>query len=139
MILSLSEILQKTGSLKSKQEKIDFLKKHNSEPLRSLLNYIYNKNIKILLPDTPPPWNKNKYVDVEGRLYHEVRRLRIFVEGGGYDNLNQTKREYLFISLLEQIDDNDAQFLVDHFVCRKKIPGITKSLVKETFPELELE
>jgi len=135
MILSLSEIVNKAIELKSNQEKIEWLRKNDSVPLRTVLKYMYDKNVKFLIPDTPPPWKKNSYVGVEGMLLKEVRRLRIFIKGGGYDNLNQVKRENLFISLLEDIDNNDAELLCK-MIAQKPLTGLPKGVIVQSFPGL---
>lgn len=135
MILSLSEIINKAASLKSNQEKIDWLRKHDSTPLRTVLKNTYDKSVEFLIPDTPPPWKKNSYVGVEGMLYKETRRLRIFIKGGGYDNLNQVKREQLFISLLEDIDNNDAELLCK-MIAQKPLTGLPRSVIVQSFPGL---
>lgn len=136
MKLSISEIVNKATELNSKAEKVEWLRSNDSIPLQTILRYTYDKdNVKFLLPDTAPPWKKNSYVGVEGMLYKEVRRLRIFIEGGGYDNLNQVKRENLFISLLEDIDNNDAELLCK-MIKQKPIRGLPKSVVIEAFPNL---
>lgn len=135
MILSLSEIINKAASLKSNQEKIEWLRKHDSTPLRTVLKNTYDKSVEFLIPDTPPPWKKNSYVGVEGMLYKETRRLRIFIKGGGYDNLNQVKREQLFISLLEDIDNNDAELLCK-MIAQKPLTGLPRSVIVQSFPGL---
>lgn len=135
MILSLSEIINKAASLKSNQEKIEWLRKYDSTPLRTVLKYTYDKSVEFLVPDTPPPWKKNSYVGVEGMLYKETRRLRIFIKGGGYDNLNQVKREQLFISLLEDIDNNDAELLCK-MIAQKPLTGLPRSVIVQSFPGL---
>lgn len=135
MILSLSEIVNKAIELKSNQEKIDWLRKNDSQPLRTVLKYTYDKSVKFLIPETSPPWKKNSYIGVEGMLLKEARRLRIFVEGGGYDNLNQVKRENLFISLLEDIDNNDAELLCK-MIAQKPLAGLTRNTIIQAFPGL---
>jgi hypothetical protein len=72
---------------------------------------------------------------VEGMLFKETRRLRIFVRGGGYDDLNQVKRENLFISLLEDIDNADAELLCK-MIAQKPLKGLSYKVVVETFPDL---
>lgn len=135
MILSLSEIVNKAAELKTVQEKIDWLRKNDSQPLRTVLKFTYDKSVKFLIPNTPPPWKKNSYIGVEGMLLKEARRLRIFVEGGGYDNLNQVKRENLFISLLEDIDNNDAELLCK-MIAQKPLAGLTRNVIVQAFPGL---
>jgi hypothetical protein len=137
MLLSLSEIVTKAVELPTKAEKIKWLQENKSVPLLTIINIMYNKDVKMLVPNTPPPWKKNSYVGTEGMLYKEARRLRIFHEGGGYDNLDTKKRERLFISLLEDINDDDAQLLCD-MIAQKPLKGLTLKVVAEAFPELNL-
>lgn len=135
MRLSISEIVNKACELKSNEEKIAWLKKNESMPLRTILKFTYDTdNVKFLIPNTPPPWKKNDYIGVEGMLYNEVRRLKIFVQGGGYEQLNQVKRESLFISLLEDVDNNDAELLVK-MIAQKPLKGLPKSVVAAAFPQ----
>lgn len=135
MKLSLSEIINNACNLKTKQEKIEWLQKHDTIPLRTILKYTYDKNIEFLIPTTPPPWKKNSYIGVEGMLFKETRRLRIFIKGGGYDNLDQVKRENLFISLLEDIDNNDAELLCK-MIAQKPFKGLSLKQVEAAFPDL---
>lgn len=137
MLLSLAEIVEGACKQPSKQETIAYLKKHESQPLKTVLNIMYNKDVKLLLPDTPPPWKKNDYVGVEGMLYKEARRLKIFVEGGGYDQLKTHKREQLFIKLLEDIDNKDAELLVK-MIAQKPLKGLSRQALSEAFPDLNL-
>lgn len=134
--LSISEILQNTAKLKSKSEKADYLRQHDVGPLRTVLRLIYDKDVEFLLPDTPPPWKKNKHTDAHTMLYREARRLRIFVKGGGYDEIKQIKREGLFISLLEDIDNDDANLLAHHMLSHKAVVGVTRKTIEEAFPDL---
>lgn len=134
MKLSISEIVNKAAELKTEKEKIAWLQQNNNTPLRMVLKYTYDPNVEFLVPDTAPPWKKNAYVGVEGMLYTEARRLKIFIKGGGYDNLNQVKREQLFISLLEDIDNEDAELLCK-MIAKKPLKGLTKAVVKASFPE----
>lgn len=135
MLLSLSEIVNKACELETKKEKVEWLKKNDSVPLRTVLKLTYDTSVEFLIPSVPPPWKKNDYVGVEGMLYKETRRLRIFIKGGGYDNLNQVKRENLFISLLEDIDNGDAELLCK-MIAQKPLKGLTLKTVQEAFPDL---
>ncbi len=134
--ISITEILDKTAEFKQKADKIKWLKENDNPALRTILSYTYDSNIKFLIPDTPPPWTKNEFEDeAKSLLYREARRLRIFIEGGGYDQLKQIKREQLFISLLEDVDNDDAETLCK-MIQKKPFKGITKKAVMEAFPDL---
>jgi len=133
---SITEIITEAGSFSKKQDKINFLREWDNPALRIILNYTYNDGIKFLIPNSAPPWKPNEFEDeAKSLLYREARRLRIFIEGGGYDNLNQIKREQLFISLLEDVDNDDAHTLV-HMISKKSFKGLTKKAVMEAFPDL---
>lgn len=134
MKLSISEIVNKAAELKTEKEKIAWLQQNNNAALRMVLKYTYDPNVEFLVPNTAPPWKRNAYVGVEGMLYAEARRLKIFIKGGGYDNLNQVKREQLFISLLEDIDNGDAELLCK-MIMKKPLKGLSKAIVKASFPE----
>ena len=136
--ISISEIINQCSKFKTADEKVEWLKKNDSQPLRQILQVTYDKdNVEWLVPDTPPPWTKNEYEDeAKALLYKEARRLKIFLKGGGYDNLDQVKRESLFISLLEDIDNDDADLLANHSIAQKPFKGLQKKTINKAFPGL---
>ncbi len=135
MKYSLSEILKTASELETKQERIEYLRRNDSPALRALLKYTYDEKVKFLLPEGEPPYKPNTLPDQEGILYSELRRLYLFIEGGN-PNLKPSRREYLFVQLLETVDQNDAKLLLG--VKDKKIPykNITKKFVQEIYPGL---
>ena len=140
MKLSISEIINTAAALPSKQEKINFLKANDSMPVRQMLRVMYDPKVEWLLPDSPPPWKKNSYNDVEGMFYKETRRLRLFLKGGGYDQHYTTpqgrvKFENLFISLLQDIDNNDADLLA-FALTKKPVKGLTEATLLAAYPGL---
>ena len=134
--ISIAEIVKTASNFKSKKEKVEFLQKHDTVPLRTVLRLIYDKNIEFLLPEAPPPWKKNSLPDTDTMLYREARRLRIFVRGGGYEDLKQVKRESLFISLLEDINNDDAELLANNMLSHTPVKGLTKETVEAAFPTI---
>ena len=132
---NVNEILSIADSLPTKQDRIKFLVDNQSEPLKMVLKYALDPNIKWLLPKGEVPYKKNKEEEFRNVFYSEARKLYLFIEGGN-DNLKQNRREYLFIQLLESIDPKDAELLVS--VKDKKLPykNITPNLVKKAFPDL---
>ena len=134
--LSIADVINKAAEMKSKNEKIEWLRKNDAVPLRTVLRLVYDTNVEFLIPDTPPPWKKNSLPDTDTMLYREARRLRIFVKGGGYDNLSQVKRESLFISLLEDINNDDAELLAKNMISHTPVKGLTKKTLEEVFPDL---
>ena len=134
---SISEIINHCSTIKNKSEKVTWLQENTSQPLKVVLKNIYDSRVEFLVPDTPPPWTYNEFEnEAKSLLYREARRLNIFVKGGGYDELNQIKRESLFISLLEDLDNGDADLIANHMISKKPVKGLTKAVINEAFPNL---
>ena len=133
--LSLAEIVNETCKLKSKQDKVEHLKKHNSRPLRDILKIMYDTNLELLLPKTAPPYTPSEIPESHGLLYREVRKLPYFVKGFKGDGLNPYRREALFIQMLEAIDKEDAE-LMCKVIAQKPLKGLPVSVINEAFPGL---
>lgn len=102
--------------------------------IRLLLKYAFHPNINFVLPEGAPPYKPCEFLNQEGRLLAEARKLYLFVEGGN-PNLNKVKRESLFIQLLESIDKDDAVLLCA--IKDKGLPfkSISYDVVKKAFPD----
>lgn len=134
--ISISEILAKVDTFQKTEDKINWLQQNDNPALRIILKNTYDKSVEFLVPDTPPPWKPNDFEDeAKSLLYREARRLRIFVKGGGYDHLPQMKREQLFISLLEDVDNDDAHTLCK-MISKKSFKGLQRKTVMKAFPDL---
>lgn len=135
-IPAVSTILKEASEIKSRKDRIAFLKSHHPNTLmKQLLKYVYDPNIKFALPEGEPPYKPCEALDQENMLYLEQRRLYLFLEGGN-PNLNPLRRETLFVQLLESIEPEDAKLMIA--VKDKKLPykGITEKVVREAFPSL---
>jgi len=135
MRLSIAEILEKSQEFKTRKEKVAWLQANDTPALRTVIKYAWDDNIKFLLPKGSVPYTPMLTNEGQGMLYHEARKLYLFVEGGN-PNLKQLRREQLFIQLLESIDPKDADLIVN--VKDKKLPykGLDRNLIKEAFEDL---
>jgi hypothetical protein len=138
MKILMHEILQKVSNAKTKNEKIKLLKEFNSSALRSILIINFDDSIVSLLPPGEPPFTKN---DVPEGTEHtilekESRLLHHFFKGGS--KLKQSKREDMFIQMLEGLHQGEANVLV---LAKDKQLGkrwkITKQCVETAFPGIE--
>lgn len=135
--LSMTEVLSELPNKKTKADKVAWLQQNDNVPFRNVLRLIYDETIEFLLPDSPPPWKPNEFEDeAKTMLYREARRLKIFFKGGGYDSMKPVKREELFISLLEAVDNEDAELLANNMLSHTKVKGLTKATLEEAFPDL---
>lgn len=134
--LSIAQIIDKVGKLKTKSEKVVYLKKHNSLTLRDILALTYSKGVlEFDLPDTPPPYTPSDSRESQGMLYHESRKLVYFVknrpEGA---NLSKPRKEVVFTQLLETIDPDDAKVLCQ-MIAQTHFKGVTKEMLIEAFED----
>jgi len=135
--LSMSEVLSELSKKKTKAQKVAWLRENENVPFRNILRLIYDEKIVFLLPETAPPWKTNQLEDeAKTMLYREARRMKIFIEGGGYDDMKPVKREALFIKLLEDIDNDDAKLIAHNMLSHTKVKGLTKATLEEAYPDL---
>jgi len=131
-----SEIATKINNAKDKPRKLKVLQEHDSVALRQVLKGAFDPNIEWLLPPGDVPYTENDApVGTEHTLLQqEAKRLYLFTAGGD-NTLTNTKRETLFIQMLEGLCAEEAEFLIA--VVNKKVnnkyKGFTANLVKDAF------
>ena len=131
-----SEIATKVNNAKDKPRKLKVLQDNDSVALRQVLKGAFDPKIKWLLPpgDVPYTMNEAPLGTEHGLLSQEAKSLYRFTEGGD-SSISQTKRELLFIQLLEGLSAEEAAFLIlvkDQRV-NNEYKGFTANLVKEAF------
>ena len=127
---SLAEIVNTACEMTNRQEKIEWLKKHNSKPLRNILKLMYDKSLQFNIPTTEPPYTPSEMPDSHGMLYRESRKLTYFVKGFDGENLPAIRREALFIQMLETVDKDDAKLLLQ-MLKQKPLKGLPASVIVE--------
>jgi len=138
MQLLLNEVLQKISNAKTKAEKVKLLQQYNTPALRQILIANFDESVVSMLLEGDVPYNKNEAPeDTEHtKLVHEYRKLYLFFKGGA--NISQTRRETLFIQLLEGLHKGEAEVLC---LMKDKAIGkrwkITKQCVEEAFPQIK--
>ena len=131
-----SEIATKINNAKDKPRKLKVLQEHDSVALRQVLKGAFDPNIEWLLPlgDVPYTANDAPVGTEHTLLQQEAKRLYLFTAGGD-NTLTNTKRETLFIQMLEGLCAEEAAFLVS--VVNKRVnneyKGFTANLVKDAF------
>ena len=134
-----SEILQAVSSAKTKASKIKILQEHRSPALVSIFVWNFDPSIESALPEGEVPYtpNDSPTVDSQSKLASQYRALYNYVKGGN-DTLKRTRREALFIELLESLHPDEAEIIC---LCKDKDLGskyrITHNVVKEAYPDVE--
>ena len=138
MKLLISEVLQKVSNAKTKAKKIELLQQHNTDALRMLLIWNFDESVISELPAGEVPFQPNEApVGTEHTvLEKEARLLYNFVQGGN-NGLQQSRRENMFIQMLEGLHKDEANVLclVKDKQLGKKYK-ITKACVTEAFPQI---
>ena len=136
-----SEILRNLGKIKSKKDKVLYLKEHNTEALRHVIKASFDPKIKWSLPDGEVPYKINEAPEgtEHNVLSYEARKLYHFIEGGN-PSLSQNKRESMFIQMLEGLHSDEAGLLlnVKNKELHRVYKGLSDSVVKEAFGWNEL-
>jgi len=132
----LSEVLAKVHSAKTKPQKVKILKENDSPALRQICKWSFDPKIVSALPEGAPPYIVNEAP--EGTEHELLRRigdkLYRFCKGGD-DSLQQTRREQLFVQILESLHKDEAELLIN--TKDKKLhqiyKGFSHAVVKEAF------
>ena len=135
--LAIFEIIQGADKIASAEDRAAYLKQHDSEALRIILQCALDPRVRFALPPESPPYKPTAYLDAHGQLYNEATRLELFIEAMRPD-IKKVKREMLFIGMLESVHPDDAKLLIA--VKDKRLPKtITSQIVNLAFPGLVYE
>ncbi len=130
------EIATKVNNAKDKPRKLKVLREHDSVPLRQVCKGAFDPNIEWLLPvgDVPYEVNDAPIGTEHTLLSQEAKRLYLFTKGGD-NTISQSKREMLFIQMLEGLCAEEAEFLITvvNQKVNNKYKGFTANLVKDAF------
>lgn len=134
--LSIAEICDKLQSARTKNERVEILKKNDCPALRGILRMNYDASLTLALPEGEPPYTKSvKPVGFgDTTLKASARGWYVFTKDAS-PNLKQSKRESLFINLLESLDAKEASILV-RAKDRSLDLGLTKKVIDEVYPGL---
>ena len=131
-----SEILTRLGKIKTKKDKVNFLKQHNTDALRQIIKSSFDPKIKWALPFGEVPFIPNEAPEgtEHNVLSYEARKLYHYIEGGN-PQLSQNKREMMFVQLLEGLHPDEAEIVVaaKDKVLHQKYKGLSANVVKEAF------
>ena len=132
----MSEILDKFSKLKTKKEKVSHLQRYNTPALRMVIKSSFDPKIVWDLPEGGVPYMPNDAPEgtEHTMLVSEARKLFHFIKGGN-NQINQMKRESMFVQMLEGLQSNEAELLIA--AKDKKLhqiyKGLSENVVKEAF------
>lgn len=131
---SIAIIITKASQISDLKERVEFLQRNESQPLKTILRCGLDPKIKWILEPGTPKYKPNKdYPDLQGMLYSRTRLLYMFIDGTG-NHIPPKKREKLFTDMLESILPEDAELLIQ--IKDKQLPKtISKNVYNKAFPK----
>ena len=133
---SFAEVLKKVNNAKTKDKKIEVLKKHDNDSLRMVIKSSFDPKIKWVLPEGDVPYKPNEAPEGTEHtlLVQEAKKLWHFIEGAD----NQTprmKKETMFIQMLEGLHKDEAEVLIvaKDKKLHQKFKGLSDNVVKTAF------
>ena len=132
----MSEVLDKVAKAKTKKQKVELLRQHNTDALRMVLKSSFDPKIEWDLPEGDVPYTPNEAPEgtEHNMLVHEARTLFHYIKGGN-PQLTQNRRENMFIQLLEGLHRSEAEIIVSakDKGLHRKYKGLSANVVKEAF------
>ena len=132
------EILAHASKQKSIAKKVEVLKEYRNDALTAILIWNFDETVQSLLPEGEVPFNKNE-VPVgtdHTSLRREWKNLYHFIKGGN-DKLSKTRRESMFIQMLEGLHPEEASIIC---LVKDKNLGtkykLTQEQVAKAFPDI---
>jgi len=133
---SFAEILTQVSKMKTKKEKVSFLRQYQTDALRMVCKSSFDPKIVWELPDGDVPYRENDAPEgtEHTQLHQEVRKLYHFIKGGN-PQLTQNKRELMFVQMLEGLHKDEALLLVaaKDKKLHRQYKGLSDNVVKEAF------
>ena len=134
--LLFSEKLDLVHKAKTKNKKLEILKKYNSEALRMVIKSSFDPNIVWVMPKGNVPYTPNDAPagTEHTRLATEAKKLYRFIRGG--DNITpQFKKEQMFVQLLEGLHKDEAELIcyAKDKQLHKIVKGLSAPVVRQAF------
>jgi len=137
MKLMIHEIIDAAKAAKTKEEKINILRKNDSWALRDVLRGTLDAKLGWELPGGKVPYEANKEYSIPSNLLKKSTLFKYFVKGNpATKDMKPLRRERMFVELLESIHPRDAELVVQMINKEKFGGGITVKLVNAAFPAL---
>lgn len=139
MIKNVYEILNEVANAKTDEDRKAILYYNNNYGLRQILKAAFDPKIKFVIKKVPPYKPSDAPIGLsDTNLHKEVNRLYLFEEGnpGVSPNLTQQRKEQLLVQMLESLEAKEAVVLSNALLKNLKVPGLTKKIVEEVFPNL---
>lgn len=123
------------------KEKIEVLRRNNNYALRNVLQGTFSSSVKFVFDKLP----KYKASDAPAGLgytsiHQELDRIYLFEQNSPKvnPNLSHKRKEEILIQTLESLEAREAEVFANMIMKKQNVKGLTKKIVQEAFPDLNL-
>ena len=131
-----SEVLDMVHKAKTKNQKVELLRKYKTDSLKMFLKAAFDPNIEWVFPIGNVPYTPNDAPAGTNHtlLIQESKKLWRFIKGA--DNVTrQSQKENMFFQMLEGLHESEAKLLIN--AKDKKLhqiyKGLSSNVVREAF------
>ena len=134
----LYQMLEAIDKADTREEAVKLVKGYGSsyQAFNDYLRCIFDENIQFALPKGRPPYTPSSGASVPSTWHKKHLQLKYFVKGLGLDDMNQIKRESMFIQMLEAIHPDDALHISLIASKECKVSGLNADVIEEALPGL---
>ena len=131
-----SEVLDMVHKAKTKNQKIELLRKYKTDSLKMFLKAAFDPNIEWVFPIGNVPYTPNDAPAGTNHtlLIQESKKLWRFIKGA--DNVTrQSQKENMFFQMLEGLHESEAKLLINAKDKRlhQVYKGLSSNVVREAF------
>jgi hypothetical protein len=129
MVKQMYEVFDEFKAAKTKEEKVDVLRRNDTQTLRNVLIGALHPGIKYRVTDIPMSYS---------HMGVELNRMYLFVEGNPRipEGLTMKRTMEILTQMLEALEPKESEVFVGILKKDLKVPGLTAKVVNEAFPGL---
>jgi|694.fasta_scaffold00075_139 hypothetical protein len=138
-IKNIYEVLDDFRNVKTKQDRIDVLRKNDSYALRNVLLGTFNPDIQYTVTEIPAFKREQMPAGMSyGHMTEALSRVYLFVKGNPRvsPDLTDKRKTEILIQILESLEEKEADVFAGMLKKDLNVPYLTPLLVNEAFPGL---
>lgn len=136
---NIHEVFSEFENAKTKDDKINVLRKNQSYALKEVLRGTFNPNIQFYFKEE---LNYKASLAPIGMgyssIHQELGRAYLFEENNprAQAGLTQKRRLEILLQILEALEAKEAEIFMNMLLKKQTVKGLTPAIVKEAFPDL---
>lgn len=138
MQLNMYEVFDGFKKEKSEKTRVEYLRKHNTTTLATVLQLAFDPNFKFTTSKTPEYKRDSAPAGMSmSNMPMVIRKAYLFLEGHPKRPiLTKQKEEVLLIQILESLEEKEADIWMRMMKKDLGIPYLTENVVRKAFPNL---